>query len=203
MKTLILAAIRCSLMFTAVTGSLVCVQSAQAYTVTVQQVRTNVVATGSGAINLTGLSFLGNGEFFDAAFSPAGGVISTGSFAFVVDVYAGFTGPTSFGSGFGFRPNTRIGDMVGINAGPGQGILWVPEDYVSGNPLSDSATYRGFLGSQGVIPGTYTWTWGTGLPNQNFTLIILPFNVPDGGSTVSLLGFAFLGLAGLRRKLSC
>ena len=26
--------------------------------------------------------------------------------------------------------------------------------------------------------------------------------VPDGGSTVSLLGFALLGLAGLRRKLS-
>jgi VPDSG-CTERM motif len=27
--------------------------------------------------------------------------------------------------------------------------------------------------------------------------------VPDGGSTVSLLGFALLGLAALRRKLSC
>ena len=26
--------------------------------------------------------------------------------------------------------------------------------------------------SLGVTPGTYEWTWGTGLPNQNFTLII-------------------------------
>jgi hypothetical protein len=57
--------------------------------------------------------------------------------------------------------------------------------------------------SLGVTPGTYTWTWGTGLPNQNFTLIIPRSGVPDGGSTVSLLGFALLGLAALRRKLSC
>jgi hypothetical protein len=60
----------------------------------------------------------------------------------------------------------------------------------------NSATF----GSLGVIPGTYTWTWGTGA-NQNFTLQIGP--VPDGGSTVSLLGCALLGLAALRRKLGC
>ena len=57
MKTLILAAIRCSLMFTAVTASLFCVRPAQAYTVTLQQMGSNVVANGSGAINLTGLTF--------------------------------------------------------------------------------------------------------------------------------------------------
>ena len=56
--------------------------------------------------------------------------------------------------------------------------------------------------SLGVTPGTYEWTWGTGLPDQNFTLIIGRAAVPDGGSTVSLLGFALLGLAALRRKLS-
>jgi hypothetical protein len=59
MKTLILAAIRCSLMFTAVTASLFSVQRAQAYTVRLQQVGANVVAHGSGAIDLTGLSFAG------------------------------------------------------------------------------------------------------------------------------------------------
>jgi hypothetical protein len=44
---------------------------------------------------------------------------------------------------------------------------------------------------------------GTGLPNQNFTLIIGGAGVPDGGSTLSLLGFALFGLAALRRKLGC
>ena len=57
MKTLILAAIRCSLMFTAVTASLFCVRPAEAYTITLQQMGSNVVATGSGAINLSGLTF--------------------------------------------------------------------------------------------------------------------------------------------------
>ena len=28
-------------------------------------------------------------------------------------------------------------------------------------------------------------------------------SVPDGGSTISLLGFALLGMAALRRKLGC
>jgi VPDSG-CTERM exosortase interaction domain len=32
---------------------------------------------------------------------------------------------------------------------------------------------------------------------------VVPAGVPDGGSTVSLLGCALLGLAALRRKLSC
>ena len=59
------------------------------------------------------------------------------------------------------------------------------------------------LASLGLTPGTYVWTWGTGLPNQNFTLIIGAVGVPDGGSTVSLLGFGLLGLAALRRKLGC
>jgi hypothetical protein len=56
-----------------------------------------------------------------------------------------------------------------------------------------------------VTPGTYVWTWGDGA-DQRFTLQIgsvgVP-GVPDGGSTVSLLGCALLGLAALRRKLSC
>jgi hypothetical protein len=77
--------------------------------------------------------------------------------------------------------------------------------YVSGTALSDSATYNNLtLGAPVVTPGTYVWTWGTGLANQSFTLKIGSFGVPgvpDGGSTVSLLGCALLGLAALRRKL--
>ena len=57
MKILILAAVRCSLIFTAVTASLFSVRPAEAYTVTLQQMGSNVVANGSGPINLTGLTF--------------------------------------------------------------------------------------------------------------------------------------------------
>ena len=80
-----------------------------------------------------------------------------------------------------------------------RGILYVPQGYVSGAALSDSMTFNNAtFASLGVTPGTYVWTWGTGLANQNFTLHI--GSVPDGGSTVSLLGCALLGLAALRRN---
>src|SRR4029077_8710754 len=77
MKTLIPAAIRCSLMFTAVTASLFCVRPAEAYTVTLQQMGANVVATGSGAINLTGLTFVDTKELL-AGVAPFLGIIQTG-----------------------------------------------------------------------------------------------------------------------------
>jgi hypothetical protein len=58
MKTLILAAIRSSVIFTAVAvTSLFSVQPAQAYRVTLKEVGSRVVANGSGAFNLTGLTF--------------------------------------------------------------------------------------------------------------------------------------------------
>ncbi len=79
----------------------------------------------------------------------------------------------------------------------------MPQGYVSGAALSDSMTFNNAtLASLGVTPGTYVWTWGAGA-NQNFTLIIGGAGVPDGGSTVSLLGCGLLGLAALRRKLRC
>jgi len=101
MKTLILAAIRCSLMFTAVTASLFCDRPAEAYTITLEQMGANVVATGSGAINLTGLTSLGTvNNVFASGFVAANlGIIHIGTGAFFLDQYAGFSGPASFGSG--------------------------------------------------------------------------------------------------------
>jgi len=182
-------------------------QSARAYSVTLQQVGSNVVASGSGPINLTGLTFFLPGIDFTARIRAGGGVIITGppGGSGDVDVYTGFTGPTSFGSGFFFFPNTGSGDIVGIDAQSSfGGLLAVPPGYVSGTALSDSMTFNNAtFASLGVTPGTYVWTWGTGLENQNFTLIIEGAGVPDGGSTVSLLGCALLGLVALRRKLGC
>jgi hypothetical protein len=197
MKTLTLAAIRCSLMFIAVTGSLVSIQPAQAYTVTLEEVGSDVVANGGGAIDLTGLSFLFGGIAIPNI-SPNTASLSVGQSA-SVDAYSAISGPASFGSGGFTFANGGSGDAVGV-----QGLLLlVPQGYVSGIALSDSMTFNNAtFASLGVTPGTYEWTWGTGLPNQNFTLVIGGAGVPDGGSTVSLLGFALLGLTALRRKLS-
>jgi hypothetical protein len=44
---------------------------------------------------------------------------------------------------------------------------------------------------------------GRNAPSFDFLDNVSVVGVPDGGSTVSLLGFALLGLAALRRRLSC
>jgi hypothetical protein len=180
--------------------SLFSVRPAEAYTVTLQQVGSNVVAHGSGAINLTGLIGVSS-TMSGGRISGNLGLIVTGAPSlFNVGVYDGFTGPSSFGSGNLFLPSSGSGDVVGISGSAG--FLAVPLGYGSGTALSDSMTFNSAtFASLGLTPGTYEWSWGTGLRNQNFTLIIGGAGVPDGGTTVFLLGFGLLGLAALRRKL--
>jgi hypothetical protein len=190
--------------------SLFSVGPAQAYTVTLEQMGANVVATGSGAINLTGLTFVAQASGGTALVQANAAKIVIGV-TVDTNAYTGFTGPTNFGSGTLFPANATTGDFFAfvnnIALGGGGAALFVPRNYVSGNPLSDSMTFdNATIHSLGLRPGTYTWTWGigTGIGNQFFTLqIVGPNTVPDGGSTVSLLGFALLGLAALRRKFSC
>jgi hypothetical protein len=153
---------------------LLSVSPAQAgYTVTLQQVGPDVVATGSGAIDLTGLSIVSNHVPTLTDIEPANGGIFTGTSAFA-DLYRGnVSGPTRFGSGGAAYTNIASGDMVGIYAVVGN-IVVVPTGYVSGNALSDTATWSGrTFCTLGVTPGTYVWTWGDGA-NQNFTLQIPP-----------------------------
>jgi VPDSG-CTERM motif len=196
MKALPKKLLRLTLFAIAVT-SLICVRPAEAYTVTLHQAGSNVVANGSGAIDLTGLTFSSTqsaGPFIN----PSLPGIRVGADA-PCDVWDGIAGPTSFGSGGVTLGAIGIGDLVGLSTNE----LNVPQGYVSGTTLTtSSATFNNAtFASLGVTPGTYVWSWGTGLPNQNFTLIIGGAGVPDGGSTVSLLGFALLGLTALRRKL--
>jgi VPDSG-CTERM motif len=194
-------------LFAIAVTSLFSVRPVQAYTVTLEQMGANVVANGSGAINLTGLSFIEEGSI-DPFINPHVAFIVTGQTG-SGSTYDGFTGPTTFGNGVITLPNTSSGDLVGIsNSSTPFPFLLVPQGYVSNTALSDSMTFNNAtFASLGLTPGTYVWTWGTGLANQNFTLQIrslgVPPPVPDGGTTVSLLGFALIGLASLRHKLSC
>jgi protein with PEP-CTERM/exosortase system signal len=110
-------------------------------------------------------------------------------------MYGQASGPTSFGIGGGRFANSGNGDLVGIEGIVG--FIFVPQGYVSGSPLSDSATYNSAtFSSLGVTPGIYEWAWGTGL-NQNFTLDAVA--APDSGSTLALLAIALGGLFGVSR----
>jgi len=181
------------------------------YIVDLTQQGSNVVASGSGAIDLTGLSF--ELSFSNTAFiHPSTALIYTGP-AFPdlleVDEYTGITGPTSFGSGGTSFPSSGSGDLVGIEIGVSNvDALFVPTGYMSGTPLSDATTYSGqTFSSLGVTPGTYKWTWGMGA-NQNFTLEI-GTAVPEPSTWAMMaLGFGALGFighrsAGRRHRAAC
>ena len=97
--------------------------------------------------------------------------------------------------------NSFSGDFFALEEGI-NAFLALPQGYVSGSALSNSMTFNSAtFASLGLTPGTYVWSWGTGLPNQNFTLQIGA--VPDGGAAISLLVSVCLAWPCLRRKLSC
>jgi hypothetical protein len=190
------------------------IRPAQAgYIVTLQQVGPNVVATGSGAIDLTGLTFsqsisLNPGmqpeSHFGSQFFCS---INTGPISSSVDSYLGRpNGPVGFGYFVATSASSGSGDMVGIIAAGEISIsyysLSVPAGYVSGTALSGSATYSGqTFATLTVLPGTYVWTWGPGA-NQNFTLQIPPATNINNISTravvrtdqsVAIAGFTITG----------
>jgi PEP-CTERM motif len=168
-----------------------------AFIVTLQQVGANVVATGSGTIDLTGLTPDSTAPF-SSGIIPNIGAIAIGMPIFESDnFYLGFSGPSSFGSGVGTFPSSSgSGDKVVIDGD----LLAVPAGYVSGDPLADMSTYNNAtFASLGVTPGTYEWTWGSGPDADSFTLEIGA--VPEPGSLPLLaMGLAGLGLVVRTRR---
>ena len=162
-------------------------QSAKAnFIATMNQVGTDVVVTGSGTIDLTGLSFFANGTAPAAMIIPIQRelVLNYGP----IQLYGNISGPFSFGSGGTTLASSSSGDAVGLDVFYGN-LLFVPSGYVSGSPLSDTSTYNNAtLASLGVTPGTYIWTWGTGIHADSFTLQIVP-----EPSASALLGSAGIG----------
>jgi hypothetical protein len=170
------------------------VANASTFTVTLTQVGPTVVATGSGSIDLTSLTSFGSAPASPEMY-PANGIMGTGPSG-TVDLYAGLSGPSSFGTGFGGFPSATSGDSVFLED---FGLdLEVPQGYVSGTSLASSATYSGTLASLNVTPGTYTWTWDSGA--DSYVLKIPPVTRVPEPSTFSLLALAgAAALAGRRR----
>ncbi|RCS28779.1 PEP-CTERM sorting domain-containing protein [Rhodanobacter denitrificans] len=179
--------------------------NATPYVVKLVQQGTNVVTTGSGAIDLTGLTFEYGTVTGGATLWPSSGFVMTGPQTSVaLDTYTGFAGPTSFGSGNVVAPNVNTGDTVGIFGSPsyyGVRNLWVPSGYVSGDALFGTSTYfNASFASLGVTPGTFVWTWGTGA-DQSFTLDIA-VNTPEPAA-LGMFGFGVLligAFVGRRRR---
>lgn len=177
---------------------------ASTFTMTIQQVGSNVFASGNGTISITGLTFLGS-TVLHAQINPQYGGIATGSSSGLAsDRYDGASGPSSFGGGGQIIASSATGDAVGIFGG---GPFPPPEmnvpELFSGGSLSGTATFDGqSFSSLGITPGTYTWTWDNGA-NSFVVKIETPKPAAEPG-TLLLLGIVLLaGLWLERTRILC
>jgi hypothetical protein len=131
--------------------------------VTILEVGSNVIMSGSGSLNVTGL--------IEGSVQTAGGVNGTLGYWVIgqsnlffarkffgnnLNVY-----PNSFGSGY-TAPTSYSGQTFGIQDGSlGKDII-LPIGYTSGSPLSGTATFANkTISSMGLTPGTYLYDWGS------------------------------------------
>jgi len=168
------------------------------YLVELMQQGNNVVASGSGTLDLTALTKdPNNKEANGTAIDPSLPSFQSGQFTQFVgdDIYTTISGPANFGSG-GLHGGTGTGDSVGVGF-DSTPALFVPSGYQSGASLSNTGTFsNASFASLGVTPGTYLWTWGTGAHADSFTLKI-DAPVPEPAS-LTLLAIGMVGFFGYR-----
>jgi hypothetical protein len=127
--------------------------------VDVSQVGDNVAMYGSGSINSLVLTRIGDGGT-QPVVTPSTGEIVLGS-SMPVNVYAGLSGPASFGTGGYVIASSGSGDSFGFwatNIAFGVPVIFLPFGYASGTTLTASATYDSTtIAALGLTPGTYTY----------------------------------------------
>jgi hypothetical protein len=181
----------------------VCGRAEAAIVVNIEQVGANVVTTGSGSIDLSVLTEVGDGGTQPLLWGQSGWVFVGpvgGGF-----IYTGLTGPSSFGTG-GLIGTTPPGDGTGDGFGfeasnTGEfvhPVLYLPFGYVSGSTLSGSAIYDNTtIAGLGLTPGTYIYT-ATGVGN---TLTVNIGSVPEPSSiTMATTALGLLGGVTFRRR---
>ena len=157
----------------------------------------NVVATGSGTIDLTALTFCCGSNPPPDIDAQLGRLSLGAGLAGAAWTGNTFHGPVNFGGGGLFLATSGTGDHVEVAAT--NSLIAVPTGYVSGAALSDSATWNNAtVSSLGLTPGTYTWGWGSGAHADSFVIDIEAPTVPEPAS-LALLATAVLGLSTARR----
>jgi hypothetical protein len=147
---------------------------------------TNYLSTGFDLI-----AYPGTGTFTPGGIIPAGTTNSAWSDNVVDNLLS-----VDAGGNVSFNPNDPLGGLGYTDTTP----------LFAGGPDNAYFFYLGGPG-EGGTPGQYyeyqfaqSNQTGNGTPLINVTFT--EFAVPDGGTTLALLGLAVAGLAGLRRKLS-
>lgn len=166
-----------------------------ALVIDLQEVGSDVVATGSGTANLTALTFDFQASGI-ALIDPLFAVIEIGG-PNKVDWYSSIAAPENFGDGAPSVPSFSTGPRWGVT----RTALLVPTGYVSESLLLSTSTWNNkTLVELGVTPGMYTWTWGSGTNEDFLTLNVISAAAVPEPSSLAFLGLACLGFAARARR---
>lgn len=184
-QTLILVATTCLALSSTAYGAAI---------ITVRQIGSDVVITGSGTMNITGMN-----PIFSAAgwTSPSNGNTSARvGGGGVVRAFNYHTGPSSFGPASGVFANIVSGDQFGVTTFNSR--FFVPDDYISGSLLFGTAIHQNTtLTDMGMNEGVYTFGWGSAANADTLTVDIA---IPEPSSLALLAGASLLML---RRRHTC
>jgi len=166
--------------------------------ITISPSGSDVVATGSGSLNLSALTPLATGSNPSLLLPSLAGLIINPGGSYMI--LGGISGPASWGPGSSVAANSASGDVFAIVGF--QGDVAVPVGYVSGTQLSDSATFsNASLDSLGLTAGTYTYTWGSEATADSITVEIGAAAAPEPGTWMLLTcGAGLVALARRRKK---
>ena len=141
------------------------------FNVTISQVGSDVVWSGSGSFNLAaltsaGASTIGGGYQSNQAIWAIGPNVP-------VDTYSGtITYPASFGTS-AIAVTSNTGETFAVLPGGTGRLLYVPAGYVSNTNISGTSTYTNTtIAGAGLTPGTYTWSWGSA-PNTSTLVMVI------------------------------
>jgi hypothetical protein len=196
-------------------GSVLLMEAAPAHaliTLKVQAVGPDLVVTGSGSANTSGLASAGtstsqSNTLTQVQIFAGPAVFNDGN----VSLWNSISGPAAFGTDSlvveypDSDPSLSFGDLFGIVTSNNSADirLVLPIAYASGDSLSGQTTYKDLTYARaGLTPGqTYTWSWGSGSTADSLTLQIgdptpVPAPLPIAGAAA-----AFHTLQRLRRRV--
>lgn len=143
--------------------------------ISILEVGGSVVVSGTGTVNLTGLS-APTSDAISQSITPQFNriFVASGNSSYNVDVYTGLTATTIIGLGTVTVGSSGSGSSVfGIDGSLNK--FFVQEGYVSGDPLEASTTYNSnSLAGLGVDAGTYIFS----LPSDTITIQVGPATSP-------------------------
>ena len=171
----------------------------------------SALALSAQAIPITGGMTFTGGAIFDTGSLATASTVKTFSNTNVMDAdgsFTGISGPVTMSAPWTFAPVPGLARpalwSIGGFTFDLSGTTGVERPVVGGIQFLVITGVGTIFGPAGFDPTHVTWTFSTQAPKVNgqFSFSAATSAVPDGGTTVTLLGAALIGLAAYRAKFA-